>query len=256
MLIPILFIIALLTALSGAVLENSRQAAHAAIEAQIARSASAALTDGVADFTHGLAAYVAGHGTHGPWPASATASTPLALCTSANVCPYTYVVSATITAASGSGAGADVAPSLQAAAIDEQRVSAVVSAAVSDATGAVVGTRSRSLTYRVFAASPYAVIAGSSAGADPGDTGGAVPDTAEDAAADTRIHVRLTCRTVIANVAPFQNDQQPAGNDGLPWGNAPHAAYETPCTVPEAPADAFADGRWTNGDVNASGWSQ
>jgi len=256
MLVPILFIIALLAALSGAVLENARQAADAALEAQVARSATAALTGGVADFTHGLAAFVARHGTHGPWPASAIPSTPLPLCTDATVCPYTYVVRATITAASDGGGGTDLARNLQAAAIDEGRVSAVVSAAVSDATGAVIGTRSRYLTYRVFDAPPYAVIAGSSATAGPGDTGGAGPGAGGIAAADTRIHVRLTCRTAIANVVPFVNDQQPAGNDGLPWGNAAHAAYEAPCTASDAPADAFADGRWSNGDVNASGWSQ
>ena len=58
------------------------------------------------------------------------------------------------------------------------------------------------------------------------------------------------------NVVPFANDQQVAGNDGLPWGNAAQAAYETPCTSADSPADVFRDERWTNGDANASAWTQ
>jgi hypothetical protein len=173
-----------------------------------------------------------------------------------------YVISATITAASsGSGDagpdGAATATNLQAAAIDEQRVAATVTATISSANGTVVATRTRQVTYRVLTAPPYALVAGvrdvatvgTPSGTTQGDTGG------QRAGADTRIHVRLTCTTVTPAIVPFVNDQNPAGNDGLPWGNHAAGAYEVPCATADEPVDAFHDERWSGGDASRTGWS-
>ena len=99
--------------------------------------------------------------------------------------------------------------------------------------------------------------------AAPSDTNAvdpnAQPPAAGSAAAqhDTRIHAQLACRTAIADLDPAKhNDQQPAGNDNLPWGNANAQAHEAPCLQPALPADAFAPKIWTNGNTNASGWTQ
>jgi hypothetical protein len=275
LLIPIVFIVAFLLTLTGALLENDLRAAKVTLHMAVARYSDITIADGVADFTHGLAHVVQRAGASGPWSyePSTSALKPACAVAAAQRCPFRYRIRATITAASGTGAagGADAASNLQAAVINEQRVSALVTVTIIGETATILGARTRFLTYRVFDTAPYAVISGSrdiatvngTNAAAQGDSGGASGSPASGAPArapteldDTRIHVRLTCRTVIANIVPFSNDQQAAGNDGLPWGNAPHAAYETPCPADDAPADVFRDERWGNGDTNASGWTQ
>jgi hypothetical protein len=263
MLLPIVFILAFLMALTGALLENGAHTARVAYDAGVGAYADVGLADGVADFTHALAAYIAVNGSAGPWP-EPSPSAPRSACAAGApaACPFAWIVSATITGAAraGSAGGTDALSNAQTAAIDEGRISANVTVTIVDAAGNAVGTRSRLLTYRVFAAPPYAVISGArdstaidgSRHAAQGDSGGAVATGGGD---DTRIHAQLTCKTVTPDVVPFTNDQQPAGNDGLPWGNAPQAAYEIPCSTDATPADAFADERWTNGDAGASGWT-
>jgi hypothetical protein len=258
MLAPIVFLLALLLALTGGFLEASLRAAKVTLQTAVARDSEVAITDGVADLTGALARFVELHGTTGPWPQQTAASAAHPLCsatapgaageTGAVRCPLTYTIRASITSASDAqaGSGADGATNLQAAVIDEQRVSAVVTVTI-DGPGGTLATRTRFLTYRVFETAPYAVVSGSrdsttvegTQAAAQGDTGGAA------SGADTRIHVRLICRPASAN-----------GNDGLPWGNAAQAAYETACLAPDTPADAFRSERWTNGDTNASGWTQ
>ncbi len=275
MLIPIIFIAALLLALSGALLDSGIRTAKAAQSQAVARYADVAMTGAIADFGGGLAAYVARHGPDGPWPEKPSVSGERSGCPADPVhCPFTYVVSAAITAASSPSdaagsdtGGSDMAPNLQAATIDEQRVSAAVSVRIVAPNGTALGTRTRLLTYRVFATAPYAVVSGSrdratidgSASAAQGDSGGEAPVVADGGAtegfADTRIHVQLDCATVIPDVVPLRNDQQVAGNDGLPWGNAAQAAYEVPCATPAVAADAFRSEHWTNGDTDASGWT-
>ncbi len=261
MLVPILFLVAFAAALAGVVLENGLVASRTALHASVARYSDAAVGTGVADFTAGLAAFVERHGSRGPWPVNTSRSAERAVCAGA-ACPYRYVVTARITDTAGSdgattGADRDAATNLQTAVIAEQRLSAVVSVTLRSAAGISLGTRTRFLTYRVFGTAPYAVVTGvrdsatvaGSQSAAQGDSGGAT------GVADTRIHVRLTCRTAIAGVVPFVNDQQTAGNDGLPWGNHAQGAYEAPCHTRDEPVDAFRDGRWTNGDAAASGWT-
>jgi hypothetical protein len=272
-LVPIVFIVAFIVTLTGAVLENNLRAAKGTLNAAVARFSDVTMTDGVADFTHGLARVVRLNGAGGPWSFEPSTSALKSSCAAALTadCPFRYRIRATITAGSGSaasGAG-DSASNLQAAIINEQRVSASVTVTIVGSTGATLGTRTRFLTYRVFDTAPYAVISGSrdsatvngAASAAQGDSGGAAGTPVADAASpggfdDTRIHVRLTCRTIIENVVPFSNDQQPAGNDGLPWGNAAQAAYEAPCPAVDAAADIFRDEQWGNGDTNSSGWTQ
>jgi hypothetical protein len=271
MLVPIVFIVAFMLALTGALLENSLRGAKVTLQAAVARYSDVAIADGVADFTHGLAEVVRLNGASSPWPHEASRSAPKSGCGSVLPCPFRYTIRAAITSASGDGtAGGDAAQNLQAAFINEQRVSAIVTVSLTAAAGTPLGTRTRFLTYRIFDSAPYAVISGSrdiatvngarsSAQGDSGGAAGSAPavDSLPGAAFDdTRIHVRLTCRTAIENLVPFSNDQQIAGNDGLPWGNAAQAAYEAPCTGADAAADIFRDERWGNGDTNPSGWTQ
>jgi hypothetical protein len=275
MLLPVVFIMALMLALTGALLENSLQAAKSASTSSVAQFSDVAIADGVADVTSGLAQVVRIHGASTSWSGEASTSALKSGCNAGATqsCPFRYTIRATVTSASSASTpaqGSDPANNLQAAAIDEQRVSALVTVAIVGENGALLGTRTRFLTYRIFDTAPYAVISGSrdlatvngTRSAAQGDSGGASGATAPGGGSpaagidDTRIHVRLTCRTVIAGVVPFTNDQQVAGNDGLPWGNAANAAYEAPCAGPDAPADDFRDERWGNGNTNRSGWTQ
>jgi hypothetical protein len=262
-LLPIVFVIAFMLALTGALLENSLRTAKSTLAAAVARYSDVALADGVADFTAGLAQVVRLRGASTSWSHEPSTSGLKSGCSAAPAqrCPFRYTIRASVTSASDTGAasGVDAAPNLQAAVIDEQRVSALVSVTIVGTAGTPLGTRTRFLTYRVFDTAPYAVISGSrdiatvngTRSAAQGDSGGAA-----GSADDTRIHVRLTCRTVIADLVAFSNDQQVAGNDGLPWGNTAQAAYEAPCAGADAPADVFRDERWGNGDTNDSGWTQ
>ncbi len=283
-LVPLIFVMTLLLTLATALFESSFATARIARDRTAARYADVAVTDAVADFTAGLAAYVKVHGSSGPWPAQPSDSYPKALCGGESIsaaCPYSYVIHAAITDAANvpaPGMAGEAAVNVQTT-IGESRLSASVSATLSGPQGTVVATRTRLLTYRVLSVMPYAFVSGSrdttTAGGTrttaQGDTGGlsAPSDSSatdstggqpsiDRAAAlhDTRIHVQLTCRTAIVDADPKKhNDQQPIGNDDLPWGNAAGAAHEAPCLQPAAPADAFSDTGWTNGNTNASGWT-
>jgi hypothetical protein len=276
-LVPIVFLCGLLLTLGTALLESSLAAARTSLQATVARYSEAAIGNGVAEFSAGLASFVETRGTSGPWPSQLSRSPSRALCAAPaapTACPFAYTVTATIVAASAGPTAAtafagtatsgseESAANLQTAAIGEQRVSAIVTATITNANGTILGQRARRLTYRVFAAPPYAVVVGArdAAAVDqartsaPGDTGGV--DGGASTARDTRIHVQLTCRTVTPDVVPFANDQQPAGNDGLPWGDTAGAAYEAPCPQTASPADAFVDARWASGDADSGGWAQ
>lgn len=282
MLVPIVFILALLLTLAGAVLENGLFAAKIALHDSVARSSDVAISNGVANYTAGLANYVKAHGTNGPWPNGTSFAFPQDLCDATiapQSCPFSATIDARISGASGGASavpGSDPALNLQRTAIGEERVSAVLTATISSKAGVVLGTRTRLLTYRVFTAAPYAIVSGSldtaaisgSPATGQGDSGGALPPTADAPEApaapesanpaplaDTRIHVVLTCSTAIPNLRAGRNDQQAIGNDGLDWGNAPHAAYETPCHRESSPADSFADESWTSRAEPAAGWT-
>lgn len=280
MLLPIVFLLALMLTLATALLESGLAATKIALHASVASYSAVAVAGGVADFTASLAAFVRQNGTRGPWPAAASHVFPAPLCdaaTAGSQCALFSTIDATITDPSApitSGRRRDAASNLQTSVIGERRLSAVVTATISAPNGTILGTRTRLLTYRVFEAPPYAIVSGSQdtttvnglRTAAQGDTGGAwtkaqdgaplPPATSQGSAGDTRIHVQLSCTTVIADVVANTNDQQVRGNDGLPWGNAANAAHETPCTEKASPADAFADRPWTNGNANASGWTR
>ena len=154
MLVPIIFIMALLLALTTAMFESSSATIRIARDTTAARYADVAVTDAVADFTAGLAAYVEEHGSSGPWPTEQSNSYPKPLCapaSDATPCPYSYVISAAVTDAANEPAPAttgDAAVNVQST-LDEGRLSAVVSATLSGPQGTAIATRTRLLTYRV-----------------------------------------------------------------------------------------------------------
>ena len=161
--------------------------------------------------------------------------------------------------AEGSSAAADTAHNLQATYLGEARQAEAVTATVTTSAGDVVATRTRYVTFRLFNVPPYALIVAQTdsgaaintqPGTAPGDTGGLDPASGT---ADTRISVRLACRRIDP-----QNDQDPAANDGLPWGVGAnnHNAHEALCNEATSPVDHFTDGSWSNQNLNTSGWSR
>jgi hypothetical protein len=263
MLVPVIFVVALMVTLATAMLESSVFAAKIALHRSVARYSELAVSDGVADFTAELADFVKQNGSSGPWPRATSRTQPKSVCDAgiaAGGCPpFFSTVERTITDASGAvtnTSSADGVRNVQTSGINEARISVVVSATIGAQNGSIIfGSRARLLTYRVFEAAPYAIVSGSrdltsvndSLRTAQGDSGGAPAAWGPSAAGgsaphDTRIHVRLVCA-------------QTAGNDGLPWGNG-GAAFEATCNPTASPADAFADKAWTHGNSGAPGWTQ
>jgi hypothetical protein len=241
-------------------------------------------------------------------PYAHAAANPQALCSSGPAgaaCPFRYALAWTIDGHSNANAnanggpgvgGAAVASNVQRSVIDEERVAGSVTVRILDRTGNVVAERTRSVTLRVFDAEPYAVVAGvrewtvleGTRAAAQGDDGGTPPrdGTAEladelapdpahpDRYRDTRIKVDMDCAEQSAHFDEGDAfaDNDPSGDDGLPWGVSGHA-FEAPCAPTYAqhitlnapggsaypsnpfPINAFAQANWTTGDENGSAWS-
>ena len=93
-------------------------------------------------------------------------------------------------------------------AVDEGRVSATIAVQALAPNGAVLASRSQTVTFRTFRVAPYAALAGSLdgsllrlAGAGDGDDGGAVPNgTAPGSLIDVVYENRTTKKTMPANV--------------------------------------------------------
>src|SRR5450631_440465 len=122
MLVPIVFIVAFMLALTGALLENELRTAKVTLHTAVAQYSDVTIADGVADFTHGLARVVARDGAGGPWSREPSNSALKSACAAqaAERCPFRYRIRGTITASSGGlgGGGSDAAPNLQAAVIN------------------------------------------------------------------------------------------------------------------------------------------
>jgi hypothetical protein len=179
--------------------------------------------------------------------------------------------------------GPDPVANLQTA-LRENRVSGEIVATITDSGGAIVATESRSVTVRVFDAAPFAVLTGNrdvlaSAGstqAEEGDTGGyidpshyqyrATPNPAQPASLkDTSIRVTMACSNSDQNKNENDAfaDNNPPGNDSLPWGLNGGHGFETPCaptypfsSSPPIPTNALLqqNNEYNVGNFEGSGW--
>lgn len=229
----------------------------------VTRHITAALTRGGDEATNWAQRYVAIHGAASQWPAKTQTDTPRRICTaqtspsSTTICPLSEVTTYGVvgsTAATTNVNGPDRASNLQAA-VDENRISIVVTATVRGHSGDVVGTRSRRLTLRIFDAPPFAVVTGAqdtaatngAIAATQGDTGGfddlraarrKQPESLDPTAyRDTLIHVRMLCANSRENnnqTNAFQDNNIP-GDNGAPWG-VRGRAFEAPCAPTYSPS--------------------
>jgi hypothetical protein len=108
-------------------------------------------------------------------------------------------------------------------AVDEGRVRATIAAQALAPNGAVLASRSESVTFRTFRVAPYAALAGSLdgslgrlAGSGDGDDGGAVPNgTAPGSLIDVIYENRATKKSMPANVWHSQVERIDAVRE--PW---------------------------------------
>ena len=293
MLLQTLVSIGLIAVVTAALLTRAVVDVANASRQLAARAASTGLAHGTAAFARFAQGYVAANGAAATWPTTPHPEKSEPVCTT---CAASLTVSFRVASSSAAGSPSDpaIASGMQSA-LDENRISGVVTAVVTDAAGAAIASTSRLVTFRVFDAAPFAVLSGArdvttmagAAGATEGDTAGTQPATAASAEPtpdarvpaadiDTSIHVTMTCANSRANAnqsAPFSDDNAP-GNDRTQWGRSGGTGFEAPCTpayaftsVPNVPADArpnagnvydvssFVAKRWSSDPLHDSSWA-
>jgi hypothetical protein len=291
MLLQSMLTMAVMVVLAGALLTSALVSAKVAMHETATRLIGIALDGGTGDVTTWAADFVYRHTASGPWPTteqtsqsqpicepSSSSGMPAGLAPSLGPGPcsryatVTYRITGSTSFAASAGdekAATDAAENLQVL-VDEQRISAEVTATITNNSGVVLGSGTRQLTLRVFDAPPWAIVTGTrdvstvlgpidavegdTAGTKAGSaTGQAKPDASPDpndpsGFKDTTIKVTMTCSNSAGNddqEAPFRDNQEP-GNYHLPWGvQLLGRAYEAPCQPkyafaanPGIPADA------------------
>ena len=160
-------------------------------------------------------------------------------------CSYSAVETITLTtqttpapaATCAPGAASECANNLQAhPLVNEGRVAAAISTAISDSSGTVLLTRVRYVSFRTFAVAPYVALIGERDGTlsdggtvAEGEDAGNVADAQTD---DTRIRVRYYQTT-------------PPGSTPVPG--------PTPAPVSR---DQWSSQTWSNSNGNATGWTR
>ncbi len=284
--------IAFVAILGSALIAGSLANANVAAHQLETRGIRFGLERGTNDAVAFARRFVAARGAATAWPVTSVADETEPLCAS-GVSPCTASLEVYFRVAADSAAeatGPDAAANVQRA-LNENRLSAVVTATVRDRAGFVRGGGTRLVTIRLFDAWPYAVLTGvrdattmagaanaaegDSAGTTSGTSAPPTPDPAHPASdVDTTIHVTMTCANSAENgdPDPFADDNSP-GNDGTPWGVHGHG-YEAPCApayalspTPPVPSDAppraanvydvgsFATIRWSSATGGSSTWA-
>ncbi len=266
-----LVVIASIVVLAGAILTSTLVTAKNAFHQVIVAKTQTAMNDATSQFQFWAQSFAAKYGTEADWQAPSVQQAPIfqSMCgAGATTCNFYEtlqwkVTGATIGVPAPAGTGAALSTAMNMTpAVDEQRISATITAVVSDATGRTLyGGRTEEVTARVFNVSPYVVVtatrdlgsAAGAAGASEGDSGGTiashyVSDEVPNAAApagdiDTLISATIECANTLGFdetdlVAPnddganlFDPEYRSGGN--LEW------AYQMACTptsgVPGAP---------------------
>jgi hypothetical protein len=316
MLLQSLATIAVMVLLAGALLVSSLASATFALHEGATRSAGIALARGTHEVTAWISNFVHKNGAGGALPMQEQMLAPQPLCDDltesgapgasqpvrTGACAYatiSYRVTGTTAGGADGSTGPDTAENLQTV-VDEQRASVELTATITSASGEVLASGTRQLTLRLFDAQPWVVVTGTrdvstvlgSIHAAEGDTAGqtgagtasaiaATPNPLDPSSfQDTSIHVTMTCTNSSANSDPSRpdRDDQPPGNDNLPWGvQAQHGAFEAPCqpayalsVSPGVPSDANlgvngnydvgtfrTSESWSNGSsTSAASWPQ
>jgi len=296
LLIQSLLLIATMLIVGSALLTSTLVSAKAAFHRAVIQKSETAMSDATAQFVTWAQNHVSKYGTEAAWPTGTQPqSGPISddLCngrvtsvpaqTSASspssTCPLMATMEWTVTgsSAASTGRGAQTAAISSAqnlsVSLDEQRVSATVTAIITNASGKTVfANHSRELTARIFDATPYVAVTGTrdvstevgDIHASEGDTGGyrdagsgktssTQNENSPASLTDTRIITTIDCSNTQS-----ENDQNDPLADGTnvsfdrsvrPFGNLAWA-FEAPCApqykinVTGAPSDySAAQGR-------------
>ncbi len=268
-----LVVIASIVVLAGAILTSTLVTAKNAFHQVIVAKTQTAMNDATSQFQFWAQSFAAKYGTEADWQAPSVQQAPIfqSMCgAGATTCNFYETLQWKVTgstigvpAPAGTGAALSTAMNMTPA-VDEQRISATITAVVSDATGRTLyGGRTEEVTARVFNVSPYVVVtatrdlgsAAGAVGASEGDSGGVlalvnVPGSSPDGSrpsryTDTVITATLDC----ANTAGFDeaDPQAEPMDDGTNLfdpkyrsGGDLQWAYQMPCTptsgVPSSPS--------------------
>jgi hypothetical protein len=270
-----LIVIASIVALSAAILTSTIVSAKNSFHQLVIAKTQTAMNDGTSQFQFWAQKFVAKYGTEADWQAQSAQPTPIfqPMCaTNETKCTFYETLQWKVTGASSavpapasSSAPMSTAQNMTPA-VDEQRVSATITAIVSDATGRTLyGGRTEEVTARVFNVAPYFVVTathdlGSNSGAitsSEGDSGGvedsveeshyAAPTTANPSAyTDTLLKATIDCDNTTAFDETDPEATEDNGTNLLDSQFHPDGdlvwAYQMPCTpaygVPPAPNSA------------------
>ncbi len=237
-----LFAVVAMTVLALGWLELSAAQLNVAARRVAGRYAVAGVERAQSALMTAIAAQVAAGNSNGPFVAP-TAGPPLAACSTPSPCAFRLTIGATLGGATQSSADAFLGASAgnvvasnrqQNPGVGEQRLSATVSASVSNLAGAVLAISTRRLVLRTFAAPPYVALSAvdepTAENSDVADFAGTCDGSAACGGVDNRIHALVRCVDVQL---------------------AAHCA-----DAPVLPADTFADTRWQNANAQAQSWSR
>ena len=268
-----LILIASIVVLAGAILTSSLVSAKNAFHQIVAAKTQTAMTDATSQFTAWAQTIIATKGgTEQDWAGAVNPSIPTkSMCANAGPCQFyettTWVITGATTGTAPKSTTGQSVSTVQnmAPAVDEQRLSATISVAISDQSGhAIYGGRTEHITARLFDADPYIVITGikdldSDEGrisSVEGDTGGIeqvtnVANFGRPAESNPSAYTNTTIRTTIdcLNDSTFDESNPMSnfdkGDDNLiaiRQGGSIAWSFQMPCTptygVPNAPASA------------------
>ena len=266
-----LILIASIVMLAGAILTSSLVSARDAFHREVAAKTQTAMTDATEQFLAWARGNISANGTEQNWKGATNPTTiSKSMCINATACRFYQTTRWIVTGATtgnspqkGSNQSTSTAHNL-ATAVDEQRLSATVSVAVSDMTGHnIYGGRALEITARLFEAAPYIVVTGvrdltSESGvsrSSEGDSGG-VNDTTQNGKAlatpstiyparyiNTVIIASLNCENTLAFNEANPTATVDRGNGNIVQtrqGGSMAWSFQLPCTptygVPSAPS--------------------
>ena len=163
-----LILIASIVVLAGAILTSSLVSAKNVFHQAVTAKTEVAMTDATSQFIAWAQSIISTKGTEENWAGAVNPVIPTkSMCVTSGPCDFYETTTWTVTGATIGKGTKQTSPQTTstvqnlATSVDEQRLSATVSVAISDSTGHVIyGGRTAEITARLFDASPYIVVTG------------------------------------------------------------------------------------------------
>lgn len=269
MLLPILWFVALMALLSGAMLEMSMMGSRIGLNRSIAAYTDMAMNRAVTNYVNQLQqdVHVGGtaHAMNSPNFRYVTDVEPLCgTRTSTGLCSLNYFVFGRLNQSSSSSTGRTPANALQKQFAFEEKVNATITVQVPGQNGDTLAERTRLLTFRIYNNAPYATLTGerdvdTSVGlvdSAQGDTAGRNVGATDYS--NTAILVRMTCQQMGRPAGDTRGSPvaHSAASEHLPWGNDTNGAYEVQCVAPDQDVSNFNSPYWNGNSQRPTGWQK